>query len=69
MRQLYLALGASAAIAVAAGALIYIGVTWERDRRELDDAKTHIETREDIDNAISADRDCLWHQRLRASCP
>lgn len=44
MRHLYLALGASAAIAVAAGALIYIGMTWERDRRELDDARDRLET-------------------------
>lgn len=57
------------ALACIIGGLIYIGVSFERDRRALDDARNHIETREDIDNALSADRDCFWLDRLRASCP
>lgn len=44
-------------------------VNVDRDRRALDDARNHIETREDIDNALSADRGCFWLDRLRASCP
>lgn len=47
--------------------VVYI-VTAQDAKRALDDAKTHIETREDIDNALSADRDCPWYDRLQSSC-
>lgn len=69
MRTLYLALGISAIAAVALSVSFYLGADWYRDKRALDDARNHIETREDIDNALSADRDCPWYDRLRQSCP
>lgn len=56
-----------------AATMIAATVVWfvhnDRERRALDDARNHIETREDIDNALSADRDCPWYDRLRQSCP
>jgi CHASE3 domain sensor protein len=56
-------------LAVMAGAVFFYITSAEWAKRELDDAKTHIENRERIDDALSADRDCPWLDRLRASCP
>jgi hypothetical protein len=68
MRTFYTALGISALAAVAFAVSFYLGVDWYRDKRALDDAQTHIENRERIDDAIAPVDGCFWLDRLRAAC-
>lgn len=53
---------------LAGAALVYITES-ERAKRALERAQGHIETRERIDDAIDADRDCPWYDRLQNDCP
>jgi len=55
-------IGAFAVMAVIGGA-IYIGVSWERDRRAADDARDYIEGTQDADKAtddVRRDGACNW---------
>ena len=52
---------------IVGGTAVYF-VNADRDRRELQDARDHIETRERIDEAIDADPDCSWRERLLGQC-
>jgi len=56
------------AFAAIVGAALYLGAKWERDRAELQDARDHIETRDRIDDAITANPGCAWLDRLRGTC-
>jgi hypothetical protein len=51
MRHLYIALGVSAAAAVAFGWAFYMGVDWHRDRQALDAAQDYITGTEDARDA------------------
>jgi hypothetical protein len=60
-------IGAFAVAAVIAAVVVWF-VQTDRDRRALDDARDHIETRERIDNALSPVDGCAWFDRLRDAC-
>jgi len=68
MNQLYTALGISAIAATMIAATVVWFVHNDRERRALDDAQTHIENRERIDDAIAPVDGCFWLDRLRAAC-
>lgn len=59
--------GAFAVAAVIAATVVWF-VQADRDRRELQDAREHFETRERIDDATSPVDGCMWFDRLRAAC-
>lgn len=61
------AAGALVVTAIVVG-LFYAGVRYANNMRELDDLRDRTETRERIDDAISADPDCSWIDRLQSSC-
>jgi len=66
MRHLYIALGVSAAAAVAFGWAFYMGVDWHRDRQALDAAQDYITGTEDARDAQDTvpDDDSLLPQWL-----
>lgn len=63
LKLLAFTVGATALVAV----FLYI-TDAEDAKNDLRAAEDHIETRERIDNATSADRDCPWHDRLFDAC-
>lgn len=68
MKPLYIGLGASALAAIAIAATVAWFVHNDRERRALDDARDHIETRERIDDATAPIDGCAWFDRLRDAC-
>lgn len=68
MKPLYIGLGASALAAIAIAATVVWFVHNDRERRALDDARDHIETRERIDDATAPVDGCAWIDRLRDAC-
>ena len=68
MKPLYIGLGASALAAIAIAWAVSWFVHNDRERRALDDARDHIETRERIDDATDPVDGCAWFDRLRDAC-
>lgn len=60
-------IGAFAVAAVIAAVVVWF-VQADRDRRGLQDAREHFETRERIDDATAPVDGCAWFDRLRAAC-
>ena len=68
MNQFYLGIGASAIAAVMIAATVAWFVHNDRERQALEKARDDISTIERTQDAISANPECDWLNRLRGTC-